>query len=253
MSKRIRVPIPSLQTGELELDAEAARYVARVHRLRAGDVFCAFDPEGALEAEARVLDSRPRSVRCEISDVRAARALGDLNVTLLQGLGKADRFDQVVRDATALGVVGLVGVITERVVARPADATFRRERWRAIAIQAARQCGRGDLPALAGPLALDAALAAAPAAGRRLLLDPDASSSLGQALDAWDGCEPLTLLIGPEGGLSPAEVELSGGAGFERVRFGPFVLRTETAATAVLGAAVAWARRRADAPAARAE
>ena len=78
-----------------------------------------------------------------------------------------------------------------------------------------------------------------------MLLDPDAPSSLGQALHAWDGSEPLTLLIGPEGGLSPAEIEWSRGEGFERVSFGPFVLRTETAATAVLGAVVARARGRA--------
>ena len=243
MSKRLRVPISNLRAGELVLDAEAARYVSRVHRLRGGDVFCAFDPDGAVEAEARVLDSRPRSVRCEITDVREARAVGRLNVTLLQGLGKADRFDQVVRDATALGVVGIVGVITDRVVARPADAASRRDRWRAIAIQAARQCGRGDLPKLDGPLSLDAALDGLlhPVAGRRLLLDPEAPTSLREGLGAWDGAGALTLLIGPEGGLALSEVETAARAGFERVRFGPFVLRTETAATAVLGAIAARA------------
>ncbi len=241
MSKQLRVPISNLQAGELALDAEAARYVARVHRLRPGDTFCAFDPDGAVEADARVLDSRPRSVRCEITALRAASTLGELNVTLVQGLGKADRFDQVVRDATALGVMRVVGVVTERAVSRPSDVESRRDRWRAIAIQAARQCGRGDLPALAGPLSLDAAFSALPAAGRRLLLDPDARSSLREALEIWNGLEGLTLLIGPEGGLSPGEIALASAAGFERVRFGPFVLRTETAATAVLGAIAAKA------------
>jgi 16S rRNA (uracil1498-N3)-methyltransferase len=167
-----------------------------------------------------------------------------VHITLFQAVGKGDKIDQVVRDATALGAKRLVVVTTVRSVPKLAErAQARRERWRQIAVAAARQSGRGDVPEVTLPLPLATALEQAPA-GRRIVLDPGADVPLARALDGWSASEPLSALIGPEGGLDDSELEAARAAGFSAVRFGPFVLRTETAATALLGALVALAEPR---------
>jgi len=96
------------------------------------------------------------------------------------------------------------------------------------------------LPAIEGPLDLDAALASAPD-GVRLCLDPRASFALRTALSAEldETSRAVSLLVGPEGGLAPEELAAAEAAGFQRVSFGHLVLRTETAAVAALGAVVA--------------
>jgi 16S rRNA (uracil1498-N3)-methyltransferase len=242
MAERLRVHVPELAFGERELDAETSKYVARVHRLDIGDRFQAFDPEARLESDAEIVSIGQR-VRVRLSEPRPATRISALAVTLLFAFGKADKVDRVVRDASALGARAVIVVETERSVVRleqPERVESRRRRWRTIAAEAARQSERGDLPELGGPLALSEALASL-RAPRKLLLDPRASLPLSAALDGWQAEEPLAVLIGPEGGFSEAELELAERHGFQRVRFGMFVLRTETAATALLGALVALA------------
>jgi 16S rRNA (uracil1498-N3)-methyltransferase len=230
-----------ISEGELELDRRQAHYLCHVHRLGPGDRFVAFDPLGQIEADAELIRIGSRQARCRLGGVRAARLVSELNVTLWQALGKGDRVDQVVRDATALGARRLVVVETTHASLRLGDGRERRaERWRTIAIEAARQSGRGDLPELVGPVGLEPALAElGPAGGRRLCLELGAPRTLGEALRGWRHREPLTALIGPEGGLCPDELARVRGSGFDLVSLGPFTLRTETAATALMGALVA--------------
>lgn len=234
MPRVVRVAVADLAAGERALGAEAARYLVRVHRLGAGDAFVAFDPEAAVEADGVLLDD----ARCTLGAVRAALLLPPFDVTLLQGVGKGDKLEQVVRDATALGARRVVAVETHRSVVRvPADrAASRRRRLETVAVEAARQSGRGDVPAIDGPMPLAAAIAGVPAGGLRVLLDPGAAQPLGAV--AWDPATPAVLLVGPEGGFGDAERELARAAGFEAARLGPFVLRTETAAVAALSALV---------------
>jgi 16S rRNA (uracil1498-N3)-methyltransferase len=236
---RLRVPLTELSPGTRQLDADAAHYAARVHRLRVGDCFVAFDPAARLEADARVVESGRRRVTCELSEPRASTKVSDLDVTLLQALGRGEKFESVVAAATALGVTRLVAVHTERALVRDSPAGNRR--WSKAAVEAARQSGRGDLPEIAGPVALGAALEQVGDRSTRLCLHPSGAGRLADALDAWSGTTPIALLIGPEGGLSPSEVEQADRAGFTAVAFGRFVLRTELAAVAVLGAVVARA------------
>jgi len=102
-----------------------------------------------------------------------------------------------------------------------------------------RQCGRGDAPVIAAPTPFGDALRDAPADALRLCLDPHAPRSLGAALVDL-GPRAVVLVVGPEGGLSPAEIEAAEAAGFARVTLGPLVLRTETVCAAVLGALLVW-------------
>jgi 16S rRNA (uracil1498-N3)-methyltransferase len=127
----------------------------------------------------------------------------------LQGIGKADKPERVVRDATALGVASLVFVETARSVSRLRErAEKRAERWRTIAIDAARQCGRGDTPAIDGPSTLAEALACLAPGTLRLVLAPNAEHGLGERLGAVSEQTPVVLLVGPEGGLTDSELGL---------------------------------------------
>lgn len=239
MARTVRVFIPEPGPGERTLDDKASRYLLRVHRLAAGDGFVAFDPEGALQARGEIIAVRGRRAVCRLADPVPATNVPASDVTLLQGLGKGDRFDRVVRDATQLGARSVIAVETQRSVVELGDrAAARAARWRTIAVEAARQSGRGDVPHIAAPLSLDAALGLR-GEGIALVLDPEADVALGRRLAEWSPEQHLVLLIGPEGGLSPDELDRARAAGFSPTWFGSFVLRTETAATAALGAVVA--------------
>src|SRR5262249_20907554 len=148
--------------------------------------------------------------------------------------------DAVVRDATELGATRIFAVETARTVLRlEGKAEARAERWRRVAVEAARQAGRGDVPRIEGPASLSTALAAtasfAPTA-LKLCLWEDATRPLGPVLRGAEPTAPVVALIGPEGGLERAEVDEASEAGFLAVSLGPLKLRTETVAAALLGA-----------------
>lgn len=218
-----------LAPGSRELPSDAAHYLCKVHRLVAGDEFVAFDPGAGVESAGRLSSLARKAVWCELEAPVPARNPGALAVTLIQGVGKSEKPEEVVRAATALGARGVTFVTTERSVARPNAA--RGARLRSVAVEAARQSGRGDLPNIDGPLPLEQALE--PWSGsdaNKLTLDPLAARPLGERLVL-----PAVLLIGPEGGWSDVELARADSAGFERVALGPLTLRTELAAAVALG------------------
>jgi 16S rRNA (uracil1498-N3)-methyltransferase len=236
----LRVPVDGLVAGERRLEGDAAHYVTRVHRLANGDAFIAFDPAARVEADATVLETGKRDVRCRFGEPRAARVLGLPGVTLAVCATKGDKLDEVMRAATALGASAVSVLESSRSVPElGGTATKRFARFRAIAVDAARQSGRGDVPELAGPAPLASALTELAAlAATKLCLDPTATRSLGEALGARrEGA--LVLLVGPEGGFTDEELAQAERAGFSRVVLGRLVLRAELAAVAALAAVVA--------------
>jgi 16S rRNA (uracil1498-N3)-methyltransferase len=243
--KALRVPVESLNEGELCLDLEASNYVLRVHRVGIGEPLVLFDPYRAVEADARLSGSRGKVAVCEVTELRPSTAVPTLPLVLIQAYAKGDKVERVVKDATALGVTQVVVVTTERAVVqvRADEVSHRRERFERIAVEAARQCGRGDVPGVIGPLSLDEYLknpGGLPA--ERLVLSPAGAMNMSDWSTQTAAC-PLALFIGPEGGLDERELTQLNDCGFRSLRFSDFVLRTETAATAVLGAIAMWQRR----------
>jgi 16S rRNA (uracil1498-N3)-methyltransferase len=235
VGSKLRVPLSPLATGDVALPESEAHYVAHVRRLRAGDELVLFDVEAKTEADASITLVEKKRVHVHVGELRPAGVLGALPVTLLQAVGKGDKPERVIREATMLGVERIVIVETDRSVPR---GTKRIERWRSVALDAARQSGRGDVPELVVAETFEATLASSE--GLRFVLVPDSDRTLTRALQSWKGAEPITLAIGPEGGFSAEELALAIQSGFHRVRFGTLILRTETAATAVLGALLAF-------------
>lgn len=206
----------------LVLDARQARHALRVLRMRPGDRFLAFDGAGGRwEAE---LVRAGREVQA-----RVIRPLPPVSVhyrlTLYQAVPKGDRMDLVVRMGTELGVAAFVPVRTARTVA----AGDRSERWRRIAEEASKQCGRSTVPEIQHVLEFSQALSRFAGHELRLVLWEGGGKPLSAVLhpDARD----VAVFVGPEGGLDPEEV-----SHLQRVgtlcSLGPLILRTETAAVA---------------------
>jgi 16S rRNA (uracil1498-N3)-methyltransferase len=232
MAQLPRAPLTPLLAGEQQLSRELGGYLVRVLRLRAGDAFLLFDPEAGTEAEATLVHDVPALVK--IGEPRAAARVTRREVVLLQGFAKGDKPEQVLRAAVALGASAVTFVRTERSVF---GAELRHERLRAVMLDAARQCGRAELPTLTGLVDFEACLG--DARGLLLLLDPGAPESLVEVLREAPRDRALTLAVGPEGGFAAVEAAKLLAAGFQPVRLAPFVLRTELAAVAALSVVAA--------------
>lgn len=214
----------------IELPERAARHVAAL-RLQVGDDITLFSGDGC-ESSGRITFIGKRAVTAAVLDRRELSRESPLDVTLVQGVCAADRMDLVLQKATELGVTQIVPVVTSRTVVRlTAERRDRRHaHWRNVLIAACEQCGRNTVPELATPSALRDYFAIAPRTGTRMVLTPDGEGELRSLSLA----APVTVLIGPEGGLAADERALAATIGFTPIRFGPRILRTETAPLAVI-------------------
>jgi 16S rRNA (uracil1498-N3)-methyltransferase len=223
--------------SEVRLGADAGHHAVRVLRLGVGEPVVLFDGLGG-EFEARItrIDRGDVSVKtgAHVDIERESR----LHVTLVQGLSSGDRMDITLQKAVELGVAAIQPVATERSIVKLKDERAQRRigHWQNLVIAACEQCGRNRVPTVAAVLSLPEWLAQIPMAPlqdeARLLLSPGAAQSLKELAPVTR----MTLLVGPEGGLSPVETELAQSRGFNPVKLGPRILRTETAALATLSA-----------------
>lgn len=221
-----------LSLGQHELPEAQAHYIGRVLRHAVGDAVQLFDGSGQ-EYLGELIEVGKKSVRVELREAIAGMSESPLRIHLGQGLSRGERMDWAIQKATELGVAEITPIVSARCEVRLKDerADKRMAHWRQVAISACEQCGRSVLPVIHAPLELDAWLQQIEA-DLKLVLHPVA--------EPWVSHTPprsLAFLIGPEGGLSDAEVDQARGAGFESARLGPRVLRTETAPVVALSVA----------------
>jgi len=215
---------------EAELPEAAAHHATRVLRLAAGDAITLFDGLGG-EYAARILQIDRRGARVGIerhSDIE--REAGHA-VTLAMSVIATDPMDIAVRKAVELGVERIEPVAAARSQGSAGGerSSRRVEHWRQIAQAACEQCGRNRLPEVTGIVSLESWLAAAGPAD--VILAPGAAKSLAQQAAA---SPPRAIVIGPEGGLTDAELAHAQRRGMTAVHVGTRVLRAETAAIAAL-------------------
>jgi 16S rRNA (uracil1498-N3)-methyltransferase len=208
-----------------------------VLRVRPGAPIAAFDGRGS-EAFGTVLAVDAEGVLLDLEAPRPAATEPERAVTLAPALLKGDKLADVVRMATELGVVAVRPVRTRR-----CDVTElappRLARWRRVAEEAARQCGRARVPEVAEAVRLDALSWT----GRLLVADPEAEATLADAVAELDGEANgggITVVTGPEGGLDPDEVAALVARGGRAVALGRRVLRAETAPVAIAAALLVW-------------
>ncbi len=234
--------LPPWYAGEpaITLSGGDFRHIARVLRMRDGDTLDAVDSRGALyemriertgreECDVR-LSPRQRQPDWENS----APGMRGVRITLLQCLPKGRKIDLIVRQATEAGVARIVLLVSEHVVARPGEDDGRVARLRRVAREALQQSGTPVLPEIGEPRPFSSIEEGDWGVPLVFHEKPVGGASLHALLAGRPSA--VTLLVGPEGGLSAAELSRAKAAGFHPVHFAAGVLRVETAATYALGA-----------------
>jgi 16S rRNA (uracil1498-N3)-methyltransferase len=214
----------------VELSGDEARHAVTVSRVRTGERIAIGDGRG-IRVHGVVTSTGPRELTLEADEVVVEEPPAT-RITLVQALAKGDRDELAVQAATELGVDAIVPWAASRSVSRweGPKAEKGRQRWAAIVREAVKQSIRSWLPPVASVTSTDA-LPAALGGCRMLLLEPTATTALTELRP--DGRD-LALVVGPEGGIAPAELEALVAAGAEPVRLGASVLRTSTAGPAAI-------------------
>jgi 16S rRNA (uracil1498-N3)-methyltransferase len=225
-ARRLFVPAERLAGARVVLTGDEHRHVARVLRAQPGDALTLFDGAG-IEVQAEVVRVDAREVEVALGARRSVPgSAAAVAVTLLVAVPRGERMELVVQKTTELGVARIVPVIAGRSVARPEAS--RRERWEKVAREAARQCGRADVPRVEAPAPLADALNLPDLPAARLALWEGERQQPMRAALGQD--RAIALLVGPEGGFEPDEIARARTAGFRPVSLGPRILRVETAA-----------------------
>lgn len=233
---RFFIETPCTVGQELWITGEDGAHIEKSLRMKPGEALT-------------LCDGKKTDYACEVVEVQAREALvrvlsegpslgePSVLVTLYQALPKADKMDTVVQKAVECGATRIVPVFSARCISRPDEKAARRkvERWQRIALEAAKQCGRGIVPQVAPIMPFAKAIKECAESGGHLLLcyEGGGKSLRGIALEQENR---IALFIGPEGGLEEHEVALSQEHGAQVITLGTRIFRTETAPVAALSA-----------------
>ena len=228
-----------IENGRVTLFGDDAKHISYSLRMAKGERITVCD---SMEKEYECILSSfdDGSVTAEIVEERTAPGESPLTIYLYQGLPKGDKLETVIQKAVECGVAEVTPFESERCVAKvKADAEARKtERRNRIATEAAKQCGRGRLPVVNETVSFDEAVAKAATADLALICYEDEDkTTLKQVLTEAKAraLSTVAVLIGSEGGFSPAEVKRAQEAGIRPASLGKRILRTETAPIFVLG------------------
>lgn len=229
---RIYQPISLAINTFLRLDEQASHHVARVLRLKEGDEIAVFNGDGG-EFCAIITQVAKKNVDVEIKNFLSRNMESPLNICLAQGIARGEKMDWIIQKAVELGVKKIVPLLTERcnVQLNHERIQKRIEHWQSVIISACEQSGRNVVPEIVVPQPLDKWLFQNKA-DIRIVLSPHATKkSLPEKIEST---QSISILIGPEGGLSEQEIKKATLKKFIPMQLGPRILRTETAPIAAL-------------------
>lgn len=233
---RFFVAEPLLPGSTLTLPEDVAHHLLRVLRTEVGERFVLFDGNGGAH-ETELIEAGKKTARAQLLAFTADDRESSLRTHLGQVMSRGERMDYAIQKATELGVSEITPLVSERCELKlrgEERADKKIEHWRKVAISACEQCGRNRIPVIHPPLHLGDWLRQVEAE-RKFVLAPAVSGGPGAGKKATSAA----LLIGPEGGLSEAEIILAQQQGFIPWQLGPRVFRTETAPVAAL-AVLQW-------------
>ena len=218
----------------ITVSGEDVRHIGAVLRMKTGDELLLCDGKGT-EYSVKIIQADRSEIKTEIVN-KTRREIEYPRVTLGQGLPKSDKMDWIVQKATELGVATIAPLVTERTIVKVKDEEKRVSRWQKICREAAMQSSRPDIPQVHALVSFAEFLRTLNSEPRTLLLFPweEGTKPIKDVLRGKEEFKHIVVLIGPEGGFSEAEAELATSKGFHPVSLGPNILRTETAAMAVL-------------------
>jgi 16S rRNA (uracil1498-N3)-methyltransferase len=228
----LSAPLFLAEPGQLRhdlivLSGAEGRHAATVRRLRPGERADVADGDGQV-AECVVRAARPGSLELSVVARRTVPCPDPL-ITVVQAIPKGDRGELAVETMTEVGVDVVVPWAAERCVARWQAERGARSlvRWRGGAREAAKQARRARIPEITGLASTDEVVARVITAALAVLLEPGADRGIGRL--PLPGSGEIIVIVGPEGGISPAEITALIEAGALACRLGPSVLRTSSA------------------------
>jgi len=228
---RVYTEQPLVPDDTAEMSRGASHYLGRVLRLSVGDPVTLFNGDGR-DYRAEICEFRRDSVFVRVIESQALDNESPLNITLVQAISRGDRMDYSLQKATELGVNCIQPVTSQRVEVRLDEKkqVKRLAHWRSVVVSACEQSGRAGLPEVRPSLALDQWLRNK---GQAQCLVLDLASTL-KLSSVTPGVSSVSILVGPEGGFTDAEMEQVRASGVTAVSLGPRVLRTETAGSAAI-------------------
>lgn len=216
--------------ASMAIRGQDARHIGKVLRLKTGDEIAVVAKDGQA-GRAVITAVGPTSVSLDLVEALAISCEPPVAVWLAQGLPKGDKFEYIIQKAVEIGAAGIIPLATDFSAVQYDEVRQRSRlvRWRKVAEEAAKQCGRTALPTVTEVKSLAEVLAgAADGTAAIMLYEGQTGGSLQAALDA-DPASAYLLLVGPEGGFSKAEADLVQARGGRLAGLGPRILRTETA------------------------
>lgn len=218
---------------------EDAMHITKVLRMQEGDMITLFDGTG-YEYTAKLTNINKDVCTAEIISKNMSTLEPDTKVTIYQGIPKSGKMEGIIQKSVELGVYAIVPVEMDRCVAKldgGKKQSERIKRWNKVAVEAAKQCGRGILPEVKEPVSFKTAIEQMKSGGLPLMpyeiLSSSKDSSVKNVLSQNNNTE-ISVIIGPEGGFSDSEAEYAKSNGINLVGLGKRILRTETVSSAVL-------------------
>lgn len=233
---RFYVSPESVKGEKIYVNKGESHHIIDVMRLEEGDPVTVFDGTGK-EYSGRIESVKNKCVAIAVDKVDALAEKSQVEISLAQAMPKKDKMDFIVQKATELGVKEIIPLESERTIVRPAKdrIAYKTDRWRKIAVGAAKQCGRSDLPGISqmrrfGDLLKDFKRydgVIMPCLSKK-------SVPLKSALNHLKSPKKILLMIGPEGDFTPTEIAAAEENGALLVSLGELVLKSDTAAIATL-------------------
>ena len=227
-------------SGSITLGSDDSRYISQVLRMRPGEQLKVVLKDG-IEALCEVDTLDKNAVTLKVIETRENTSEPPVNITLYQSVSKGERMELTIQKCVELGVTKIVPVFSLRCVVRPDEPKKQKskvERWQKIALEAARQSGRGIIPEVTEPKLFAQAVKDAKASADVVLLpwEEERAVTLKQALAHIEKqtLHEIAVFIGPEGGYDESEAQTARDEGAIPVTIGERILRTETAGAAVL-------------------
>ena len=223
-------------SNEITLPGDVSHQISRVLRLKNGSSIVLLDDNG-FEYPS-LLQTVGETCVASIQSKEVAQGEPQTRLRLIFGLTQREKFELILQKCTEVGVNEFLPVVTSRtLIQKSRDVEDKYPRWQKIIREAAEQSRRGRIPALLPSASYADAVAQNDAALKLVLWEDETGTSIKEKLRKYSG-KTLTLIVGPEGGLSAEEVDLARQNGFIPVSLGKRILRMETAAILACGLAL---------------
>ncbi len=227
-----------IKNNTIKITGQDATHISKVLRHTAGDTLTLCDGEGT-DFLAEITECTKDFVDVKITDTIPCLAEPKISVTLFQGIPKQGKMDYIIEKCTELGIARIVPVSTKRSVVKIDDKKSeakKLDRWRKIAAESVKQCGRGTIPEITDVMTVDEAINFSKSLDLTIAAYENERDISIKSVLSESRPETIGIFIGPEGGLDDKEVEKFKSADIKTVTLGRRILRTETAGHTVLTA-----------------